>query len=299
MVVRRATFPRSDYGAYLIHVLGGMITAAYQRTKELVRRHHITEAHICEHPFIESAILAQAVREEGGRVVMWPHGGWGMSWIGFPPRPGTVHGVYAANESTAAMWREVLPGAEVNVVSELCFSQCSERRPAVPSKPLEVVVIGTPYCIGRVPLIDRQPYEETCIRLYRSLALLAPDVQWIYRPKERYDLYQQWILNGLSPDFRQSTLPPSTIDLPNMVFLFPGLLSTAFIEGICRGIPSLIVREDPTIENYIATVTPPCVPIGDVPFAIEEVKRCQDPAYRQALVDRQQEWCNKTQLRWN
>jgi hypothetical protein len=291
-----ATLPHGDLGAYLMNVLEGVIHAALVRTTEIVKRHQLSEAHICDHPFIESAILAHAVRANGGRVVLWPHG-WGPAWRVFRRPPGSIAAIHCVDQPAASTWRSQLPGVPVTVISDLYLPRYRQPRGAAPSEPLTVVVIGNEYAYDRLPMIDRMPLEDLYRRLFKSLDSLAPEVQWICRPRSTANLHWQWNLADRSPGFRYATQSPMQVDYPNMVFLFPGQLSSALIEGIERGIPCVIVREDETIEDHLGFDIPPCVPMGGVAAILEEIAQCQDPIYRQELVDRQVSWC-ETQVRW-
>lgn len=296
-IVLGCSLPHGDMGEYLISVLGGVINCTLERVRKLVRRHGITEAHICEHPFFESAILAHAVREAGGTVTLWPHS-WGVSWWGLARHPGTAQEAYSVDRSGAAIWRQRLPDAKVHVVSNLYLPRYRAHRPVVPGEPLNVVIIGNMHNNERLPMIDRASLESISRKLLAGFAELPADIRWTYRPRGTPDLQWQWELAGRPADFSYTTLPPVLIDLPNMVFLFPGLLSSALIEGINRGVPAIVAREDQTIEDYLGSDLPDCVPMGDVAFVMGELLRCRDPVYRQALVDKQVAWCESAELNW-
>jgi len=291
------TLPHGDMGDFLFNALGGVVAGALNHMRALVRREGITEAHICEHPFFETAILAHAVRENGGRVTLWPHG-WGVSWWGLPRHRGSAQAAYSVDQDGAAIWRQRLPDAEVRVVSDLYLPRYRAPRPVVRDEPLNVVIIGNCYNSARVPMLRKHSLETISRGLYQAFADLPDDVRWTYRPRGTEDLQWQWELAGRPADFRYTTVPPAIIDLPNMVFLFPGLLSSALIEGINRGIPALIAREDDTIEDYLGSEVGDCVPRGGVELVVSEIIRCRDPDYRQALVERQVAWCEDTQLKW-
>jgi hypothetical protein len=265
--------------------------------RTLVRQEGITQAHICEHPFFETAVLSHAVRENGGTVTLWPHS-WGLSWWGLPRHPGTVHTVYSVDRTGAGIWRERLPGTTVKVVSDLYLPRYRQPRPVVAGEPLNVVIIGNNYNVERLAMINRDSLEAVSRKLYAAFADFPADVRWTYRPRGTSDLQWQWGLAGHPADFSYTTVPPALIDLPNMIFLFPGLLSSALIEGINRGVPALIAREDATIEDYLGSEVGDCVPRGDVSFIVAEVMRCRDPDYRQALLDRQVAWCEATEMSW-
>jgi hypothetical protein len=288
LVLLSTTLTHSDLGEYLCVALGGATAAATQRARELVQRHRLTEAHVCEHAFYESAIVANAVKESGGRVVLWPHS--------FNPAfpefrlPGTVDAVNCVLESGAATWRARLPDAEVSVIPNFWLPRYQGPQPASPAEPLTVVVICNEFGYTGIDYMNRWILEVTYRRLFRRLRALAPDVRYTVRPRSQPGLNWVWRVAGRPPSFPHTPDPPLLIDFPNMVFLFIGLMSSAIFEGICRGIPALYVREDPTVTEYVMPDMPECLPTGDVAFIEEEILKCRDAAYREALIRRQAAW---------
>lgn len=297
MIFLACRLPHGDLGEYLLTVLGGVIVAALAHAREVVKRHGLTEAHICDHPFIESAVLAQAVRENGGKVALWPHG-WGPSWRTFLRPQGSVDRIYCLDQPAAAVWRQQLPGVPVKVISNLYLPRYSHPRQVVASEPLTVIVIGNEVVFDRTPIIDRKPLEDSYRRLFRALTAMEPEVHWLCRPRSTANLNWLWSLAGNSPDFRYTTHAPMVVNAPNMLFLFPAQLSSAIFEGLGRGIPSLLVREDETVEDYVGVDIPPCLPAGSVEDTVQEITRCLDPGYRQSLLDRQLGWY-ETLVNWD
>jgi len=282
------TLLQPDLGEYLCAALGGATVAAAKRAEEIAQRHNLTEAHICDHPFFEAAIVAHAVRARGGRVVLWPHGGNpSLPWV---RKPGSVDAVYCALNSMAETWRAVLPGTPVTVVPYLWLPRYRGPRPHDGSAPLSVVIISNECSYSGLDLMDRSTIEQSYRNLFQKLDGLSPEVRYLCRPRSQINLNWLWRLSGHRPDFGVSPLGPMLIDLPNMVFLFVGQLSSAVFEGIGRGIPSLYVRADPDVEEYAVTAIPDCLPTGSVDLIIDQISRCTDPDYRQRLTERQVAW---------
>ena len=280
--------PNSNLGEYLNAALGGATVAASRRADELVVRHRLTEVHICDHPFFESAILAHAVRARGGKVSLWPHGcNPVLPWL---RRPGTVETVYSPLASMGEVWKARLPGTRVEVVPYLWLPKYSAPRPYDPAEPLSVVIVSAEISSVGLDVMNRPGIESIYRRLFKHLGEMAPEVHFTCRPRSQGNLNWLWRLAGHAPDFSYSQLIPTLIDLPNMVFLFVGQLSSAVYEGIGRGIPVLYVREDQAVEEYAVTALPECLPAGDVDFILGEVRKCLDPVYRQALTERQVAW---------
>lgn len=291
--VLSTTLPHSDLGDYLVTLVGGATQAAYARAKRLVERHRLTEAHICDHPFFESALISHAVKEKGGRVVLWPHS-FNASMPKFR-RPGAVDEVNAVLAPGAELWRNRLPAAQVNVIPNLWLPPCLPPRAAVAGEPVSAVIISSEVAsFGRHFLMDRRAIEATFKSLFGMFDRLKPDIRPYYRARSQINLQWLWTLAGrpAPADFPSAPDGPATIDLPNMVFMFVGQLSSALYEGIVRGIPALYVREGDAFDDYLdmGGGLPDCLPTGGERFISEELLRCKDPAYRQAMADRQRAW---------
>ena len=278
----------TDLGHYLFVALGGATASAAAMARDMVARHNLTEAHVCDHPFFESALVANAVQEAGGRVVLWPHS-FNPAVPEFRPA-GTVDAVYCVIEASAALWRRHHPDATVTVLPNFWLPPYAGPRPADPEKPLTVVVIANEYGAASIDYMDKWSLEVTYRRLFPRLEALGPEVDFTVRPRSQRGLNWLWRLAGLPPRFPHTQSPPMLVDQPNMVFLIVGLMSSALFEGICRGIPVLYLRQDPDVQEYVMPEMPDCLPVGDVAFIEGEIGKCRDPAYRRALIERQAAW---------
>ncbi len=220
MTALSASLPHDDLAEYLLSVLGKCTQAAFEKARQLVAAYHLTEAHVCDHPFFDSALVAHAVRENGGTVTLWPH----SCNPAFPGlrRPGSVDAVHCVLASAARVWKAQLPDVALSVTSDLWLPRFSGVREVVIDEPLTVVLVANEMISGRVPVLDRGPLEETYRKLFRALSPLAPNVRYVCRPRSNANLQWLWELSGRATDFQYTGMAPSVIALPNMVFLFPG-----------------------------------------------------------------------------
>jgi hypothetical protein len=288
MILLSTTLNHTDLGEYMMIAMGGATAVTTERARELAERYNLMEAHICDHAFYEAAIVANVVKERGGRVVLWPHS-FNPAVPEFRP-PGTVDEVNCVLESGAKLWRAQLPDAKVTVIPNFWLPSYRGPQPASEADPLTVVVICNEYGYAGVDHMNRWILEISYRRLLHRLPALAPDVRYVVRPRSQSNLNWVWRVAGRPPVFPHTQDPPLMVDYPNMVFLFVGLMSSAIFEGICRGIPALYLREDPTVTEYVMPEMPDCLPIGDITHIEGEIQKCRDAAYREALIRRQADW---------
>jgi hypothetical protein len=265
----------SDLGECLHMVLGGCSQGAYDRAKALVARHHLNEAHICDHPFFESAMIAHAVKANGGRVILWPHA-CAAAW---PPlkRSGEVDEINCAVRSSAAKWQKQLPATTVHVRSDLWLRPNVLPRPATPAEPVHVAVIGTDPVCGHFFAANRDRFEDAHRRLFRGLATLRPDVRYVCKPHSEQHLRRLWDCAEHSPDFVYTGSHPTQIELPNLIFLFPIQFSSAVFEGLGRGIPALLLTIDDGTDQYLNCGIPDCIPSGDVDVIVAAIPHTATP----------------------
>lgn len=283
------TLPHADLGEYLLTLIGGATQAAFRRARSLVDRHRLAEAHICDHAFFESAMIAHAVKEKGGRVVLWPHA-FNLSLPALS-RLGEADEVRVALKPGAELWRKHRPDVTVKIIPNLWLPPCLPPREPTAGEPVSIVVVCSEVASwGRHFQADQRSIEDTFRALFRVFERLKPDIVPYYRARSQHNLQWLWELARRPSDFPYVVDGPATIVRPNMVFLFVGQLSSALFEGIVRGIPSLYLREGDSFPDYLDGDLPDCLPTGDRDFIAEEFIRCRDPSYRRALIDRQRDW---------
>ncbi len=278
---------RYDLGAWLCDLLGPPTAAAAGRAARLVAEHGLGEAHVCDHMFWESAIVAHAVREAGGRVVLWPHSSNAVH-VGVR-RAGEIDRIHCATQSAAEAWRARFPDVPCSVASDLILAPCQTPRPLDPSQPLTVVVIAGGHRLNRLPVLDNDGHAGSYRRLFRGLAECAPGIRFVCKAKPPWESIE-WLqsLVGQAPILRETRQAPMAIDLPNLVYVSVSFGSTALLEGLSRGIPCMIVR-DIAVEDYTA-IGPDDFPVGSVEMILARLRECRDLAVLRAMTEAQLAW---------
>lgn len=280
------TLPHVDFGEWLAAAFGKACVAATERARKLVAEHHIREAHICDFFFFSSAFLADAVRAQGGKIVLWPHS-TNAAYEDFH-LPGRAHTVYSVTKPAEENWRKHQPNIDYKTRSDLMLLPASEPQKLVPSEPLHVVVFGGEPMMRCLPILDEIQYRESYRRLYAALSLM-PNVRFVFKPRYPTDT-TAWLKSILPPDadFIETEVHATKMDFPNMIFLSIGFGSTAILEGIGRGIPGMIVR-DFRVEDY-TDIDPLYVKTDTVDAIVTEIQRCSDATYMQFLAQSQVNW---------
>lgn len=73
-----------------------------------------------------------------------------------------------------------------------------------------------------------------------------------------------------------------------MVLVSVSMGSTALVEGIGRGIPGMIVR-DQRIEDYTA-LSAEFSQVGDIDCIVSQIRSCDDSSFYTALARKHLEW---------
>jgi hypothetical protein len=197
-------------------------------------------------------------------------------------------GVYCITKASSEIWGKHFKGIPRTILSELMLTPCPAPRPLI-GKPITVVVVAGSHNLNRMPVLDIKGHAESYRRLFSGLAALAPHVRFVCKAKAPWES-MEW-LRSLAPSgvvLEETLESPSTIDLPNMIFITVSFGSTAILEGLGRGIPSMVVR-DIAVEDY-AAIDPASVPIGPADMILDEVRKCRDPAHFTAITSRQLAW---------
>lgn len=272
------------------HVMREYLVELSRHAHAEVALRDITEAHVCDHLFTESSILAGAVQAQGGRIVMWPHS---TNPVHSEVRdPSSFDVVHAVTRAGAERWRAKFPGKEVIHDGSLMLPPPMRENQIDPERPLSVVVLGGKTTLGAMPFVHQSRHEESYRRFFEGLGRLQSDhrIEVFYKPKGFLGENESWLEStvGASGNWRTVTEHPLRIELPNMLFVSLSVGSSALFEGLSRGIPCLIVRDFPT--NEYTTFESGAVPIGPSDEMLEIVRRCTDPGAFGSLIDRQLEY---------
>jgi hypothetical protein len=279
--------PRIMLSDWLFYAIGARTRTAATTASRLVMDYAIEEAHVCDHMFFEAALLAHAVRASGGRVIVWPHSSNAIHVdVRRLAKPDHVHCI---TKSSAEIWDSWFKDIPCTIVSELMLAPCRAAKPLSPGQPITVVVIAGIHNLNRMPVLDIQRHTDSYRRLFSGLAAMAPEIRVICKAKAPWES-MDWLRSLMPPGITlEETLEtPSAIDLPNMIFITMSFGSTAILEGLGRGIPSIIVR-DVAVEDY-AAIDPASVPIAPVETILAEIRKCRDLAYFAKITMKQMAW---------
>lgn len=278
---------RSDLGVWLFELLGPPTAAAAAQAARQVLARGVTEAHVCDHLFWESAVVANAVREAGGQVVLWPHS---SNAVHVAARAlGSLGRINCATRSAARVWRARFPEVPIAVVSDTIVTPCAEPRPLTPSQPVTVVVIAGSHSLNRLPVIDYDGHCESYRQLFHGLAAAAPEIRYVCKAKPPWESIE-WLrsLAGADVVLDEIDEAPGRIDLPNLIYVSVSFGSTALLEGLGRGIPCMIVRDIP-VEDYTA-IGPDTFPVGPVDMILDRLRACRDFSVFRAMAEAQLAW---------
>jgi hypothetical protein len=278
---------RLDLGAWLAKLLGPPTAAAAAQMGRQARARGLGEAHVCDHMFWESAIVAHAVREAGGRVFLWPHSSNAVHVAARPP--GSVARVHCATRSASRAWQARFPEVPCEIVSETILRPCATPRPLTPSQPITVIVIAGSHSLNRLPVLGYDGHTESYRRLFHGLSACAPEIRFACKAKAPWESIE-WLraLAGPSTVLRETQEAPTRIDLPNLIYVSVSFGSTALLEGLARGIPCMIVREIP-VEDYTA-IGPKVFPVGSVEMVLARLRACRDFSAFRAMAEAQLAW---------
>jgi hypothetical protein len=276
-----------DLGNWLFDLLGPATAAASRQARREIEARGLSEAHICDHLFWESAILAHAVREAGGRVVLWPHSSNALHVAARPP--GNLARIHCATRSASRAWQARFPDVPIEIVSETILQPSPGPRRLTPTEPITVAVIAGSHSLNRLPVIDHAGHIESYRRLFRGLAAAAPGLHFVCKAKPPWESIA-WLrsLVGADTVIEEIDEAPTRIDLPNLIYVSVSFGSTALLEGLGRGIPCMIVRDIP-VEDYTA-IGPDVFPVGPVEMILARLRECRDVSAFRAMTQAQLAW---------
>jgi hypothetical protein len=236
------------------------------------------EAHVCDHLFLQSAVVSHAVKECGGTVTLWPHSANASQW-NFRCASGFDR-IVVVRRATAAKWEGRFREKPVEIVPELLFPH--GRAPAAidPAVPLTVIVIGGACYLSLLPLFNVPAHCRTYRRFFALGDVFADRARVLFKPKLESPA---WLAEVLGRDIGETPIETRrVVDLnhPNMILVTIDNGSTSMLEGIACGIPGIVVCEQEV------------VPTGDAEFAWEAIGRCRDAGHYSALIEKQRQWLN-------
>lgn len=261
---------------------------AWNDARTLVAQTQVRHAHICDHLFFTSALIAHATAEAGGKVNVWPHSSNAIH-TSFR-KPHSVDCSTTITTSGARTWEKSHAANRLAVKSDLMLFKASTLRPFIPAAPIHIVLWGGAHRFGRMPILDQQQHIAAWRNLLHALTALPFGFNIVLKPKPDWECLE-WFEDIIKLDDRISITSEhaTKIDLPNMIFISVSLGTSAFLEGLGRGIPCMITRPF-EVEDYTA-LDSDHFPIGDVDLIISTLRRCrEDPTFFEKMVEKQVAW---------
>ncbi|MEP3635843.1 MAG: hypothetical protein ABJN14_01100 [Paracoccaceae bacterium] len=209
----------------------------------------VENAHVADHTSLEGSLLAGEIVKKGGKINLWPHSA-NVVQIDLH-NPDNLRSVTVAVNSTAAHWRRKVGDEKVILDPKSILASSSPAPGFDETKPLHIILFAGAHALRRTPIVN---YETHCrtwstvlTALQRSDHLLSIKHKSIWENRD-------WIAmrsSGAKP-LKFSRKKAMEINYSNMIFVSISATSTAILEGISRGIPGMVVRDQPINEtpNY-------------------------------------------------
>lgn len=259
----------------------------WRNAQEIVSHTGASRAHICDHHFFTSALVAHATASAGGEVNVWPHASNAVHPAFRQPESVTCSTTITV--SGAMSWKKYLTALKLRIDSSLMLTQPSQPRQTDAGMPIHVILFAGAHNLNLLPLMDIQKHTETWRKLLQELNRLPSDFKIVLKPKNGWEDLD-WIRQFIEPESRinVTSTHASELDLPNMIFISVSLGTSALLEGLGRGIPCMIARPF-EVEDYTQL---DCThfPIGDVDLIISSLRRCQDASFFEHMTSKQLAW---------
>ncbi|MEA2022941.1 MAG: hypothetical protein U9N79_01480 [Actinomycetota bacterium] len=245
----------------------------------------IEEAHICDHLLADGVLFSDAVKQNGGRVVLWPHSANPVHVN--ERRPGSFDEVHAVTLSGGEQWRARFPDVQVTHSPWTMLDPPTRSTRIDANLPLSVVVIGGRSVLRYMPILDRSLHEAS----YRTFFTGLEDLQSRYpidvyfKPRGHPEDNEMWLSAtvGSTANWQRVLEHPLRIDLPNMLFVSISMGSSALLEGISRGIPGVVVRDFP-VRDY-TTLDEDTFPTGASTEMLDVIASCFEPGGYEQLLE--------------
>lgn len=280
-------------------LFGKYLETLGKRSIDFVIANNIHNLYICDHLFMQSALLTRAMRLLRKKVHLLPHSANPVH-VQFRSQA-EIASVTSILKSGLKSWQASLGQSEVELVhdprSMLPVPNEGGVKPAThnDSGCLSVVIIDSGLSMGRLPRLR----VSKQLALFRSFVAgiysLPAGVDVYFRGKGRFGGDLTWFRdhNGRPMNWTIVREHPLEMNLQNMIFVSIGFGSSAIFEGIARGVPGMIVRED-KVEDY-TLIDGSIIPTGSVEDIVSEIARCRSLSYRNRLLERELEfYCFET-----
>jgi hypothetical protein len=280
-------WPEDPLSSYIRGFFGQHFGAILRRCQSFVMDAGIKKAYVCDHLFFGSAILAHAVKKQGGAVTLWPHSANPHTMF---RRGEYFDEVVVLTQGTKDLWSGKFPSKPVRVCPQIMFPPQKKAKAYDSSAPLTIILFGQSHSLVRFPLLRLESHIKTYRRFFSLHHADRDFVRLIYKPRD-YRESASWLSNYVltsSQNVEIEERPATQLDYPNMIFATINYGSTALLEGIACAVPCVIVREQ-NVTDYVI-LSDGIVPTGNAEFIWSVIKQCRDKEYYNSLLQKQISW---------
>jgi hypothetical protein len=266
---------------------GPLTQYAWEKARQFVARSHVHEAHICDHHFFSSALVAHATSLNGGDVVLWPHS---TNAVHSNVRDKTIiRRVTTITKSASALWKNSYSQTEISIKSDLMLDKPNYPNLFQPDQTINIIIFAGAHRLLYTPLINVPDHKNTWNELISALALLNSDYNVTIKPKDPWES-ETWIRQFLPQNntIKFTNKTSKELQLTNMIYLSVSYGSSALLEGMGRNIPCMIVRNT-KVEDY-TSIDSNHTPIGNIEYVLSKIYSCRDSATYNQIIDDQRKW---------
>ena len=281
-------WPQDPLKFYIGHLLGPLFRSMAARAYSLVHDGAIKKAYVCDHLLLVSSIMAHAVKQCGGSVILWPHSSNPSNVDQRQPK--YFDEVVVLTNSAKKAWERKFPDKPVQIRPRIMFPPQRKARDFDPSAPLTLVVVGTGSKTARLPVLRMESHIQTYRRFFSFVELASSFVRLKFKPRPGHE-DEAWLRGnvvGSQAVVDIETNPITSLNYPNMILIIINHSSTALLEGIACAIPCMIVREQ-EFEDYVAVNTK-VMPTGNADFIWTRITECRSEIVYNNLLQRQIDW---------
>ena len=249
------TVDTSDWNQWLADALLPYFSELVEAADALIETHGITDVHIGDYLYAEPSLIADRVRAHGGRVHLWPHSSNPVH-VKYHDTS-KIASIHCVTESGVRIWKAAAPDTEVVHEPALMIANKLEPVEWQDGEPLSLVVVGGRPVLRNLPILAIEKHEQTYRDFFNGLQPLVDSglVRVYFKPRGRSGEHEAWLeeIVGRAAGWQRELAHPTRLELPNAVFASISVGSSALLEGVARGIPGLIVKENLRVRDYIST----------------------------------------------
>lgn len=277
-------WPRGGLVKELVERFDEAADSTYRAAVSIVERRRIDRIDTADHLNFEASAFSIAVARRGGEIHLWSHA---SNPIAVHYRAPIFKSVCVPTEVSAYAWRDRFPDVDITVAPWTVLPQFTCDAPRDESGRLALVVFGIRGFLGATPRF-RFAEHEASLRHLVGLVTELDGVRFHYKSKDVANAL--WFESRVDPERRAERTDTKfdSLNWPNMIFASATIPSTALLEGICRGIPAVMLRDTPAFDHV--PIDADAIPILGAEGCSELLASLRDHQRYSELADRQAEW---------